>query len=78
MNRPGALPLSPGQQELLEQAHRQLHERMLHGGLTSSDVNHIVTALRDHPAMGTEVLQILREEVRQLPLGHGLINFDWD
>lgn len=78
INRPGVSSLSPSQQELLEKARQQLHERMLHGGFNASDVKRIITALRDHPDMSTEVLQLIHQEAQQLAPGQSPINFDWD
>lgn len=78
INRPGVNSLSPSQQELLEKARQQLHERMLNGGFSGSDVKRIITALRNHPDMSTEVLQLIHQEAQQLAPGESLINFDWD
>lgn len=66
IHRPGAKPLTPEQQQAFERARGELHQRALNGGLTSDDVQRIVAAMRAHPEVSYEVIQLLMEEATTL------------
>ena len=66
INRPGAQPLTPEQQKAFERAKQEVHRRALHGGLSSDDVQQIVNAMKAHPEVSYEVIQLLMEEVATL------------
>ncbi len=66
INRPGAKPLTPAQQEAFDRAREEVHQRALHGGLSSDDVQRIVAAMRAHPEVSHEVIQLLMDEVATL------------
>ncbi|MFM7634772.1 MAG: hypothetical protein ACKO7Z_04135 [Cyanobacteriota bacterium] len=79
INRPGASALTPEQQSALERARAEIHGRALQGGLTSDDVQRIVAAMKAHPEVSHEVIQLLMEEVATLQgAGPGirLLNLD--
>ena len=76
INRPGAKALTEEQQQLFAQARETLHQKALSGGLTATDVRAIVGSMRAHPDVSYEVIQLLFEEVRQLPEGQRLLSFD--
>lgn len=79
IDRPGAQPLTPEQQQLFDEARIQLHQKALQGGLHLEDIRQIVTAVRAHPEISHEVVQLLMDEVSVL---HGadpslrLLNLD--
>lgn len=66
ISRPGSQPLSPEQQRLFESAREQLHHRALNGGLTSDDIRRIVAAVRTHPEISYEVVQLVLQEAEAL------------
>ena len=66
INRPGAKPLTPEQQQAFERAKAEVHRRALHGGLSSDDVQQIVSAMKAHPEVSYEVIQLLMQEVASL------------
>ena len=66
INRPGAKPLTPEQQQAFERAKQEVHQRALNGGLSSDDVQRIVMAMRAHPEVSHEVIQLLMDEVATL------------
>jgi hypothetical protein len=66
IHRPGAKPLTPEQQQAFERARGELHQRALNGGLTSDDVQRIVAAMRAHPEVSYEVIQLLMQEAATL------------
>ena len=66
IHRPGAKPLTPQQQQAFERAREQVHQRALHGGLSSDDVQRIVAAMKAHPEVSYEVIQLLMQEVATL------------
>jgi hypothetical protein len=66
INRPGSKPLTAEQQKLLEHYRQELHQRALHGGLSGDDVQRIVTAMKAHPEVSFEVIQVLVEEAATL------------
>lgn len=66
INRPGAKALSPAQQEAFERARAEVHQRALNGGLSTVDVQRIVSAMRAHPEVSYEVIQLLMDEVATL------------
>jgi hypothetical protein len=78
INRPGAAPLGPEQQALLEQFRAKLQERVNSVGLTYDDVVRLVKEIRQHPDISRELLDELRIESQKLLPGQRLISFDWD
>lgn len=76
IQRPGAKPLTPEQEQLFSEARERLHRKAVSGGLTASDVQTIVQSMRAHPDVSYEVIQLLFDEVRQLPEGQRLLSFD--
>jgi len=78
INRPGAAPLGPEQQALLEQFRSKLQERVITVGLTPDDITRLVEEIRKHPVISRELLEELRIESQKLLPGQRLISFDWD
>jgi phosphoribosylanthranilate isomerase len=76
IHRQGGAPLSPAQEQVLAHYREQLHERALHGGLTPENVQDIVRAVRAHPDVSFEVLEVLFDEVKRLPDGQRLLSFE--
>ena len=79
IHRPGAKPLTPEQQQLLERARADLHQRALNGGLSSDDVQRIVAAMKAKPEVSYAVIQLLVAEAATLQgAGPGirLLNLD--
>lgn len=76
IHRPGAKPLTAEQGQMLAKARATLHRKAIGGGLEPDNVRAIVTALRTRPEVGHAVLQLLFEEVSQLPEGQRLLRFD--
>lgn len=66
INRPGAKPLTPELQAAFERAREELHQRALHGGLSTDDVHRIVNAMKAHPEASYEVIQLLMQEAATL------------
>ncbi len=66
INRPGAQPLTPEQQQAFERAKAEVHRRALSGGLSGDDVQQIVRAMKAHPEVSYEVIQLLMQEVASL------------
>lgn len=69
INRPGAKPLTPEQQQAFDRAREELHQRALHGGLSSDDIQRIVSAMKAHPEVSYEVIQLLMQEAATLQEG---------
>lgn len=78
INRPGAKPLTPEEQALVETFRKRLHERVASVGLTSDDVRSIIEGMRRHPDASTEAIGVLMEEARNLLPGQRMVTFDWD
>lgn len=78
INRPGAHPLGPEQQALLDQFRTRLQERVTTVGLTPDDVERLVKEIRQHPDISLELLEELRAESARLLPGQRLLSFDWD
>jgi hypothetical protein len=78
INHPGAKPLGPEQQALLEQFRARLQERVASVGLTPDDVQRLVKEIRQHPDISVELLRELRAESEKLLPGQRLVSFDWD
>lgn len=78
VNHPGAKPLTPEEQALLDHFRQVLHERVVTVGLTADDVQHLLKGIRSHPNASYEAVRIVTEEARQLLPGNRLLTFDWD
>ncbi len=78
VNHPGAKPLTPEQQALLDKFRQRLQERVETVGLTSDDVRSIIEGMRRHPDASVEAVRILMEEARALLPGQRLVTFDWE
>jgi hypothetical protein len=78
INHPGAKPLTPEEQELLETFRKHLQERVATVGLTSDDIRHIIEGMRSHPDASTEVVRLLMDEARAMLPGERLVTFDWE
>jgi DNA-binding transcriptional MerR regulator len=78
INHPGAAPLTPEEQALLERFRQQLHERAATTGLSSEDIRRIIEGMREHPHASTEAVRILMQEARELVPGQRLLSFDWE
>lgn len=78
INHPGAKPLTPEEQALLEMFRQRLHDRVASVGLTSDDVRRIIEGMRNHPDASTEAVRILMEEARALLPGQRMVSFDWE
>jgi hypothetical protein len=78
INHPGAKPMTPEEQALLETFRQRLHERVATVGLTPDDVRHIIEGLRNHPDASAEAVRVLMEEARTLLPGQRLVRFDWE
>jgi hypothetical protein len=76
IHRPGAKPLTAEQGQMLAVARATLHRNAVSGGLDQDDVRAIARALRARLEVGHAVLQLLFEEVSQLPEGQRLLRFD--
>jgi hypothetical protein len=78
INHPGAKPLTPEEQALLQTFRKRLQERVATVGLTSDDVRSIIEGMRHHPDASTEAVRILMEEARAMLPGQRLVTFDWE
>ncbi len=78
INHPGAKPLTPEEQALLETFRKHLQERVATVGLTSDDIRHIIEGMRSHPDASTEAVRLLMDEARSMLPGERLVTFDWE
>jgi hypothetical protein len=78
IDHPGARPVTPQEQALLELFRQRLHERVITGGLSVDDVRRIVAAIRSHPHASVELMRAIGEEARQQLPGGQLISFEWE
>jgi len=46
----------------LENVRQRVHELTLHGGLNLDTVRNVVRAIREHPQLSREILQVLVDE----------------
>ena len=78
VHRYGAKPLTPEQEVIFEQYRQKLHQRALHGGLTSDEVRRIVVAMKANTNVSSEILQVVFDEVEKLAPGQRLLSFEPD
>lgn len=76
IQRRGSTPLTAEQEKLFAHYRDQLHTKALHGGLSGEDVQTIIRAVKAHPDVSFEVLEVLFDEVRRLPDGQRLLSVD--
>lgn len=77
IDRPNAVPLSQEQQELITHVRQRLESMVSSHGLTADDVGELIRELRRHPALRSELMQQVRDEVERLLPGQRF-SFDWD
>ncbi|QNJ18921.1 hypothetical protein SynA1825c_00599 [Synechococcus sp. A18-25c] len=77
IDRPNAVPLSQEQQELITHVRQRLESMVSSHGLTADDVGELIPELRRHPALSSELMQQVRDEVERLLPGQRF-SFDWD
>ncbi|MEC8096706.1 MAG: hypothetical protein VX105_05670 [Cyanobacteriota bacterium] len=77
IDRPNAVPLSQEQQELITHVRQRLESMVSSHGLTADDVGELIRELRRHPALSSELMQQVRDEVEHLLPGQRF-SFDWD
>lgn len=77
IDRPNAVPLSQEQQELITHVRQRLESMVSSHGLTADDVSELIRELRRHPALSSELMQQVRDEVERLLPGQRF-SFDWD
>ena len=77
INRPNAVPISQEQQELITHVRQRLESMVSSHGLTADDVGELIRELRRHPALSSELMQQVRDEVERLLPGQRF-SFDWD
>ncbi|MAN18920.1 hypothetical protein [Synechococcus sp. A15-60] len=77
IDRPNAVPLSQEQQELITHVRQRLESMVSSHGLTADDVGELIRELRRHPALSSELMQQVRDEVERLLPGQRF-SFDWD
>jgi len=77
IDRPNAVPLSQEQQELITHVRQRLESMVSSHGLTADDVSELLRELRRHPALSSELMQQVRDEVERLLPGQRF-SFDWD
>ncbi|MEC7249144.1 MAG: hypothetical protein VXV94_08205 [Cyanobacteriota bacterium] len=77
IDRPNAVPISQEQQELITHVRQRLESMVSSHGLTADDVGELIRELRRHPALSSELMQQVRDEVERLLPGQRF-SFDWD
>jgi hypothetical protein len=66
VNRPPSRPLTPEEQAAMESFRERIHGLALRGGLTAQNVRSMVQAMRTHPDVGPDILQVLLDELHLL------------
>ena len=66
INHPNAVSLSLEQQELIGHVRQRLESMVSSHGLTADDVNELTRELREYPALSSELMQQVRDEVERL------------
>jgi hypothetical protein len=59
-------PLSPQEELALQHFREQIHQQVLHGGLSVDSVRNIVRTLKKHPDYSQEILAAIDEEIREM------------
>lgn len=65
IQRPQARPLTPQEQQAMEEFRQRVHALALQGGLSAQNMRNLVRAMKQHPDFSADILQVLFDELQE-------------